>query len=263
MGNSPYSAEEAIAHTAQNRSCLPKPVHRSCFPVNTAQARSSGPGSPVTDKAAIEAACKQQRERFNSCFSDEREAAAYYGGEEERAAEAEASKGQCASEIESKVTLHKQTKKKIDGKWKLLRRSDNFEDVLSQMGIGWVLRKLVTAMVGQTVLYQAIIHDGDVTPEFHRTDIGGTFTADKEYHYLMDGETAHSEEVPGVGDFTLKVSFVPNGFELKCMGDGKSLVWSQDKIFVVSDDGKSGTVTATMTTVEGHPTYKEHWTKVK
>jgi len=226
--------------------------------------RSSAPSGPVMDKAAIDAACKQQRERFNSCFSDERGAAAYYGGEEQRTAEAEATEGQCASEIEAKVTLHKQAKKKLDGKWKLLRRSDNFEDVLSQMGIGWVLRKLVTAMVGQTVLYHAIIHDGDVTPELHRTDIGGTFTADKEYHYLMDGETAHPEEVPGVGDFTLGgMSFVPNGFELKCLGFGKSRVWSQDKIFIVSDDGKSLTVTATMTTVEGNPTYIEYHTRVK
>ena len=65
--------------------------------------RSSAPSGPVMDKAAIDAACKQQRERFNSCFSDERGAAAYYGGEEQRTAEAEASEGQCAPSLQEQA----------------------------------------------------------------------------------------------------------------------------------------------------------------
>jgi len=249
------------------RSCLPDPVHRQCFPVKPTQpagaavskfSKDSPPPYKFDDNTneKVEEECRQQRERFNSCFSSidalnavgDDQACAEENGQEEMEEQRAERQAQVADFMKE---LH-------NSKWKLISRSDNFESVLEKMGIAWVLRKLVKAMTGQVYGYQVVVN-GDES-ELLRKDIGGRFTADKDFRYKFDGhKTKHPESLPGIGDMEISGAFGPHCMEWTFIFEEKAKTWSQFKTFVMTKDKQKLIATARMLPLERGLTFTEEY----
>eukprot|EP00658_Telonema_sp_P-2_P042422 TRINITY_DN30458_c0_g1_i2.p1 TRINITY_DN30458_c0_g1~~TRINITY_DN30458_c0_g1_i2.p1 ORF type:complete len:319 (+),score=92.41 TRINITY_DN30458_c0_g1_i2:171-1127(+) len=177
-------------------------------------------------------------------------------GTEDRDAQEEASRLQAvpvASLKEQAVRLAPT----IEGVWKLVSRSEEFDQVLVNMGLNWAIRKIAKAQIGRTLVYTM---NGSRHPPKLDVVEKGMWSDTQLPGFVMDGlsKTINPSDAGDKALMTATFNAGGDGFTFSADYPGKPLR-NYEAVNHFSTDGKSCSVDVTMFNVPRQNCFSERW----